>query len=152
MIRTELLSIACWLGLAAGTLQAQEATPPPVTPEAATPWTVGPRTLPVPAGTSDVLQAALASIPQPDIAQHVQTTPKTVDQWIQLIAQADADGAKDALELAKHEHWSTTVTEDDKTLCGQPRLEGAVNLARVRRLRGLSADLSGHRDARSLLE
>ena len=112
-MRTRPLSIACWLVLAAGTVQAQDTAPPVPPPGAEEPWTVGPRTLPVPAGTSDALRDSLASASQPDIAKNLEMTPATAEQWAQLIAQASTGGAKSAQEFAKNEHWSATVTEGE---------------------------------------
>ena len=114
MLKSKLLPIACSLVLVAGSIQGQEAVPPTVAPTAAgEPWTVGPRTVPVPAGASNVLKASLASAPQPDIVQRIKTAPTTADQWAQLIAQAEAGGAKGAQEFTKHESWAATVTEGE---------------------------------------
>ena len=114
MSKTRLVSITCSFVLAAGTLGAQDAAPPTAAPTAASqPWIVGPRTVPVPAGASDALKASLASFPQPDVAQHTKTSPATIEQWAQLIAQAEASGAQGAQKLAKHESWSVTVTEGE---------------------------------------
>ncbi len=110
-MKTELLAVVGSLVLAAGAIQAQEAAPPAAAPAAAKkPWTVGPRTLPVPAGASDVLRAALASSPQPDVANYSQISP-TAERWVQMTAKADAGGAQATRDLA--ESWSATITEGE---------------------------------------
>lgn len=103
-------AVASLLVLAAGPLPAQDATPPTTT-EGIEPWTVGPRTLPVPAGGSEALRRSLANTPAPDVEKHIQSAPTTAEQWSQMIAQYAAGGAQGALSLAKA--WSVTVTEGE---------------------------------------
>ena len=60
-------------------------------------WTIGSRTLPAPAGASDTLREAIASTPQPDVAQHIrQTTYTTREEWVESIRAADAGNAQSA--------------------------------------------------------
>ncbi len=74
-------------------------------------WTIGSRTLPAPAGASDALREAIASAPQPDVAQHIrQTTYTTSEEWVESIRAADAGNNQGAKALA--ERWSVTITED----------------------------------------
>ncbi len=110
-IPSRLLAIAGTLVLAAGTILGQEAAPPTAAPSAAKePWTVGPRTLPVPAGASDALQASLASAPQPEVAAHL-SSPATAKAWLRLIADASAGGARKVQALAKA--WSAAIEEGE---------------------------------------
>ena len=74
-------------------------------------WTVGPRTVPVPAGASDALRASIGSTPQPDVVQYVQTTPQTEAQWAQAIATANT--GKSEMVEALAERWSITITEGE---------------------------------------
>jgi acetyl esterase/lipase len=74
-------------------------------------WTIGSRSLPAPAGASDALREAIASAPQPDVAQHIrQTTYTTSEEWVESIRAADAGNTQRAEALA--ECWSVTITED----------------------------------------
>ena len=110
-MRTELIALAALVALAAGAIRAQEAAPPAAAPTTAkTPWTVGPRTLPVPAGASDALKAALVDTPQPDVEKLRQISP-TAERWVRMTAQADAGGAQATRELAAS--WSATITEGE---------------------------------------
>ncbi len=75
-------------------------------------WTIGSRTLPASAGASDALREAIASTPQPDVAQHIrQTTFTTKEEWVQSIQAADA--SKTQIIEALTERWSVTITEDE---------------------------------------
>ncbi len=73
-------------------------------------WTIGSRTLPAPAGASDTLREAIASTPQPDVAQHIrQTTYTTREEWVESIRAANAGNTQRAEALA--ERRSVTITE-----------------------------------------
>ena len=74
-------------------------------------WTIGSRTLPAPAGASDTLRKAIASTPQPDVAQHIrQTTYTTREEWVESIRAADAGNAQSAEALT--ERWKVTIKEE----------------------------------------
>ena len=74
-------------------------------------WTIGSRTLPAPAGASDTLREAIASTPQPDVAQHIrQTTYTTTEEWVESIRAADAGNAQSAEALT--ERWKVTIKEE----------------------------------------
>ncbi len=110
-MKTEHLAIVGLFALAAGAIQAQEAAPPAAAPtEVTEPWTVGPRTLPVPAGASDALKTALAGTPQPNVEKFRQISP-TAERWVEMTAQVDAGGAQATRSLA--EGWSATITEGE---------------------------------------
>jgi acetyl esterase/lipase len=53
-----------------------------------TAWRIGPRTLPPPAGASDVMRDSIANGPQPDPAT-MQIEPKSEAEWFAVIAQMD---------------------------------------------------------------
>ncbi|MEE8155323.1 MAG: alpha/beta hydrolase [Phycisphaerales bacterium] len=74
-------------------------------------WTIASRTLPVPAGASDVLRAAIANTPQPNVAAHIrQTTFTTKEEWVETIRAIDA---RNALEVeAQIERLKVTIKED----------------------------------------
>ncbi len=74
-------------------------------------WTIGSRTLPAPAGASDALRQAIASTPQPDVAQHIrQTTYTTREEWVESIRAADASKTQTIEALA--ERWKVTIKEE----------------------------------------
>jgi len=53
-----------------------------------TSWRIGPRTLPPPAGASDVLRESIANTPTPDPAV-MQIEPQSEAEWLEVIAQLD---------------------------------------------------------------
>ena len=53
-----------------------------------TTWRIGPRTLPPPAGASDVLRNSIADTPQPDPVI-MQIEPQSETEWFAAIAQFD---------------------------------------------------------------
>ena len=58
-------------------------------------WTIKERTVPLPAGASDVLRDSIAGTQQPDVARHIQqTTFKTLEQLASSISAADAGSAQ----------------------------------------------------------
>ncbi len=73
-------------------------------------WTIGSRTLPAPAGASDTLREAIASTPQPDVAQHIQqTTFTTKDEWVQFIRALNAINMQRGEALT--ERWAVTIAD-----------------------------------------
>ncbi len=74
-------------------------------------WTIGSRTLSAPAGASDALRASIANTPQPNVAEHIATTPTTPEELAQLISAANAGHEQRAEALA--ERWSITITEGE---------------------------------------
>jgi len=66
-----------------------------------TAWQIGPRTLPSPAGASDVLYDSISNTPTPDSAENLKLVPKSEAEWLAVIAQMDegkADMARDIIE------------------------------------------------------
>ncbi len=74
-------------------------------------WTIGSRTLSAPAGASDALRASIANTPQPNVAEHIATTPTTPEELAQLISAANAGHEQRAEALA--ERWSVTIAEEE---------------------------------------
>jgi len=62
-------------------------------------WQIGPRTLPSPAGASDVLCDSIANTPQPDPAV-MQIEPQSESEWLAVIAQLDEGKAETARDLS----------------------------------------------------
>ena len=74
-----------------------------------TTWHIGPRTLPPPAGASDVLCESIANTPTPDPTV-MQIEPQSEAEWLAAIAQMD-DGKVDAAR-ALREQLSVSVELD----------------------------------------
>ncbi len=75
-------------------------------------WTLASRTLPAPAAASDPLRAAIASTPQPNVAEYIRnTTFTTKEEWVQAIAARDVANSQTAEALAKR--WAVTITETE---------------------------------------
>jgi monoterpene epsilon-lactone hydrolase len=74
-----------------------------------TAWHIGPRTLPPPAGASDLLRDAIAITPQPDPAM-MQIEPKSEAEWLAVIAQLDEGKLDMAREISKQ--FSVSVEHD----------------------------------------
>jgi len=72
-------------------------------------WRIGPRTLPPPAGASDVLRESIADSPQPDPAI-MQIEPQSETEWFAAIAQFDEGKIDAAREL--REKLSVSVEHD----------------------------------------
>ncbi len=75
------------------------------------PWIIGSRVLPAPAAASDVLEEAIANTPQPDVAEHIQQTFTTNEEWIQAAAERGVISAHSAEVLA--ERWAVTIAETE---------------------------------------
>ncbi len=72
------------------------------------PWTIGPRTLPAPAGASEVIRAGIANRAQPDVAKHVrQTTVVPGKDFRRRIRAANARRGAEAKFRAKR--WGVTI-------------------------------------------
>lgn len=74
-----------------------------------TEWHIGPRTLPPPAGASDVMRDSIANGPQPDPAT-MQIEPKSEAEWFAVIAQMD-EGKIDNVR-ALREQLSISVEQE----------------------------------------
>ncbi len=74
-----------------------------------TAWLIGPRTLPPPAGASDLLRDAIANTPQPDPAV-MQIEPKSEAEWLEVIAQLDEGKVDMARDIS--EQFSVSVEHD----------------------------------------
>ena len=74
-----------------------------------TAWQISPRTLPPPAGASDVMRASIAETPQPDPAV-MQIEPKSEAEWLAVIAQLDEGKVDMAREIS--EKFSVSVEHD----------------------------------------
>jgi acetyl esterase/lipase len=75
------------------------------------PWTLGSRVLPAPAAASDVLREAIANTPQPDVAEHVQDTFTTDEEWIEAATEGAVGGAEATEAMAAD--LGVTVTEEE---------------------------------------
>jgi acetyl esterase/lipase len=73
--------------------------------------TIGSRTLSAPVGGSAALRSSIANTPQPDVAEHIATSPTTSEEWAQSISAANTRTAQRAEALA--ERWSATITEGE---------------------------------------
>ena len=65
-----------------------------------TAWQIGPRTLPPPAGASDVMRASIAETPQPDPVT-MQIEPQSEAEWFTVIAQMDEGKVEVVGDLSK---------------------------------------------------
>ncbi|MEM7019550.1 MAG: alpha/beta hydrolase fold domain-containing protein, partial [Pseudomonadota bacterium] len=72
-------------------------------------WTVGERTLPLPAGASPQLQAALGNLPQPNPADFLRY-PKSAEEWNAIIEPHNA--SRDALVKQAAPQLGVTIKED----------------------------------------
>lgn len=64
-------------------------------------WNIGSRTLPPPAGASDVMRTSIANTPQPDVEAMRQIAPRTKEEWLAVITEIDApkeDGVQTLLD------------------------------------------------------
>ncbi len=73
-------------------------------------WNLGPRTLPTPAGASDVLRDSISNTPAPDVAA-VQLVPKSEAEWLALITERDNEHA--ALAPAIAEQLSVSIENNE---------------------------------------
>ncbi len=73
-------------------------------------WHLGSRTLPPPAGASDVMRTSIANTPQPDVEAMRQITPRNQDEWLAVIKQTD-DPKVEALQSLL-DQFPVTVQED----------------------------------------
>jgi monoterpene epsilon-lactone hydrolase len=53
-------------------------------------WQIGSRTLPPPAGASDVMRGSIANTPQPNVEEMRQVSPRTKEEWLAVITDIDA--------------------------------------------------------------
>ncbi len=74
-------------------------------------WNLSPRTLPPPAGASDVMREAIANTPQPDIEALQQIFSQNEAEWLALIRERDAMNA--ALVPEMIEQFSVSVKNDE---------------------------------------
>jgi acetyl esterase/lipase len=65
-----------------------------------TAWLIGPRTLPPPAGASDLMRDAIAITPQPDPTT-MQIEPQSEAEWLAVIAQLDEGKLDMAREISQ---------------------------------------------------
>ena len=73
-------------------------------------WNIGSRTLPPPAGASDVMRDSIASTPQPDVEAMRQLAPRTKEEWLAVIKQTDAPKVEVLQSLL--DQFPVTVQED----------------------------------------
>lgn len=52
-------------------------------------WLIGNRFLPIPGGASNVLRKAIEDTPAPDVAESLQSIPKSEEEWFDIIAEGD---------------------------------------------------------------
>ena len=73
-------------------------------------WHIGPRTLPSPAGASDVLYNSVNNTPTPDPAPNLALDPQSEAEWLAVIAQLDEGKVDMAREISKQ--LSASVEHD----------------------------------------
>ena len=66
-----------------------------------TSWTIGTRSLPGPAGASDVLRNAIMSGPVPDVEAARQLVPKNEAEWLAVIAERDKESVAQVRALTE---------------------------------------------------
>ena len=52
-------------------------------------WLIGNRSLPVPDGASNLLRKVIENTPAPDVVASLKSVPKSEDEWLAIIAEAD---------------------------------------------------------------
>lgn len=73
-------------------------------------WHIGPRTVPPPAGASDVLYNSISNTPTPDSAPNFALDPQSEAEWLAVIAQMDEGKVDAAHALSKQ--LSVSVEHD----------------------------------------
>ncbi|XOV90474.1 MAG: alpha/beta hydrolase [Pseudomonadota bacterium] len=83
------------------------AAPPALPVEEASVWHIGVRTLPPPAGASEVVRASIAGSQQPDVAARKLATPTSVTDWNALIKGREAS----SIELPELDRMFNVTTQ-----------------------------------------
>ena len=76
-----------------------------------TTWSIGPRTLPAPAGASDALRNAIMSGPVPDVEAVRQLVPKNEAEWLTAIAERNEENVAQVRTLV--EQLPVSVENDE---------------------------------------
>jgi len=75
-----------------------------------TAWHIGPRTLPPPAGASDILYNSISTTPTPDPTLNLKLVPQSEAEWLAVIAQMDEGKVDMAQDIS--EQFSISVEHD----------------------------------------
>ena len=75
-----------------------------------TAWHIGPRTLPPPAGASDILYNSISTTPTPDPTLNLKLVPQSEAEWLAVIAQMDEGKVDMAQDIS--EQFSVSVEHD----------------------------------------